>query len=173
MDNVSNCDTTAEHLSQEISKFQGASACLRCFPHTVNLIAKAFISFFFRQPKKRVQKASAGTKRTQRGREVEEEVIPLEDLETLWTDQDELEREVAPADASADDEVHDEIDEAKAVHDQETVSNLWDQAIKDCQELHNIVIPMHSEQEALDLLPKVRRIDLIALVYYSQLIDYI
>ncbi|KAK6992134.1 ribonuclease H-like domain-containing protein, partial [Favolaschia claudopus] len=66
MDNASNCDSTATSLADDanIPTYRGALSRTRCFPHTVNLIAKAFLSFFFKQPKKKPQpKATAGSKR--------------------------------------------------------------------------------------------------------------
>ncbi|KAG2113622.1 uncharacterized protein F5147DRAFT_571231, partial [Suillus discolor] len=44
MDNASNCDTTADHLQRLIPNFRGQASRLRCFPHTVNLIAKVPLS---------------------------------------------------------------------------------------------------------------------------------
>lgn len=41
MDNASNCDSTATSLPAHIPTFRGALSRSRCFPHTVNLIAKA------------------------------------------------------------------------------------------------------------------------------------
>lgn len=51
MDNASNCDSAADHMQKLIPSFQGKASRSRCFPHTVNLIAKALLSFFYRQPK--------------------------------------------------------------------------------------------------------------------------
>ncbi|KAG2347656.1 hypothetical protein BDR05DRAFT_876519, partial [Suillus weaverae] len=44
MDNVSNYDATAEHLMTLIDGFCGKLSRSRCFPHTVNLIAKVHVS---------------------------------------------------------------------------------------------------------------------------------
>ncbi|KAG1719942.1 uncharacterized protein EDB91DRAFT_1065166, partial [Suillus paluster] len=44
MDNASNCDATAEHLVTLIDGFRGKLSRSRCFPHTVNLIAKVRVS---------------------------------------------------------------------------------------------------------------------------------
>jgi hypothetical protein len=128
----------------------------------VNLITKAFILFFFQHPKKRLPKVLASIK--QKGRDEEEDVLSLQDLEALWVNHDDLEQDIAPADASADDEACDDVDEAKAMHNKEVVSNLQDQAIKDCRELHGIVFPVHSKQEALELIMKVCRISFIMLI---------
>ena len=40
MDNASNCDTTASELPKYIPSFRGDLSRSRCFPHTVNLVAK-------------------------------------------------------------------------------------------------------------------------------------
>ena len=42
MDNAANCDTTVVHLSTLIEGFRGQQSRIRCFPHTVNLIAKVY-----------------------------------------------------------------------------------------------------------------------------------
>ncbi|KIJ05697.1 hypothetical protein PAXINDRAFT_141106, partial [Paxillus involutus ATCC 200175] len=52
MDNASNCDALADELTRLIQDFRGKTSRTRCFPHTLNLIAKAFLSFFYRQPAK-------------------------------------------------------------------------------------------------------------------------
>jgi len=40
MDNTSNCDATATHLGLLTKDFRGGLSRSRCFPHTVNLVAK-------------------------------------------------------------------------------------------------------------------------------------
>ena len=40
MDNAGNCNTMVDHLEYLIPGFRGADSRTRCFPHTVNLIAK-------------------------------------------------------------------------------------------------------------------------------------
>ncbi|PPQ84268.1 hypothetical protein CVT24_012844, partial [Panaeolus cyanescens] len=73
MDNATNCDKLAELLPEIVPSFQGKAARLRCLAHVINLIAKVFISFFFKKPKpkKRVQTARGqGPARYQRAGEV-------------------------------------------------------------------------------------------------------
>ena len=96
MDNAGNCNTMVEHLSQLIPGFRGASSRTRCFPHTVNLIAKvsvvlyfsikcsqtdnchlqAFISFFYRQRSK--PRAAEPEKPAKRGGQTKQQ--PPEEL---------------------------------------------------------------------------------------------
>ncbi|KAI6040769.1 hypothetical protein EDC04DRAFT_2566588, partial [Pisolithus marmoratus] len=40
MDNATNCDVLANELAILIPEFHGSASRTRCFPHTVNLIAK-------------------------------------------------------------------------------------------------------------------------------------
>jgi len=40
MDNATNCDVLANELAALIPEFRGSASRTRCFPHTVNLIAK-------------------------------------------------------------------------------------------------------------------------------------
>ncbi|KAJ7719488.1 hypothetical protein B0H16DRAFT_1606447 [Mycena metata] len=63
MDNASNCDTTSDCLPDYIPTHRSTLSRTRCFPHTVNLIAKAFIAFFFKQPKKMAKVTVAPGKR--------------------------------------------------------------------------------------------------------------
>jgi hypothetical protein len=75
MDNAGNNDVLARYLPTLIPSFRGMAARGRCFPHIINLLAKVcvteiytildstsiqiFISFFFRQPKKKVKDSEA------------------------------------------------------------------------------------------------------------------
>ncbi|KAG1837088.1 hypothetical protein F4604DRAFT_1601857, partial [Suillus subluteus] len=45
MDNASNCDSAAEHMQKLIPSFRGKASRTRCFPHTVNLIAKVYLIY--------------------------------------------------------------------------------------------------------------------------------
>ncbi|KAF8586028.1 hypothetical protein K439DRAFT_1387642, partial [Ramaria rubella] len=64
LDNASNNDTFCKELAQFIPSFHGTAVRGRCFPHTVNLIAKVFTLFFFKAPPRNKKTVKvAGTKR--------------------------------------------------------------------------------------------------------------
>ncbi|KAF7978555.1 hypothetical protein HWV62_45472 [Athelia sp. TMB] len=64
MDNTANCDTMAKWLPMWLPLYRGLKARGRCFPHIINLVAKIFISFFFKKPKKcKAITVAAGTSR--------------------------------------------------------------------------------------------------------------
>ncbi|KAG1719767.1 uncharacterized protein EDB91DRAFT_1231303 [Suillus paluster] len=164
MDNASNCDATAEHLVTLIDGFRGKLSRSRCFPHTVNLIAKvraehpmqAFISFFFRQPKckkiiatgqhtrKRGPAAVAGassvTATTTDTTEVE--------VEQLTADEEHLAADVLEPQSGDG-----EIDADKDAHDKEVVSAVHRDALNTGKEM-GLLITSAEQREALGLFPR-------------------
>ncbi|KAG5649142.1 hypothetical protein H0H81_005989, partial [Sphagnurus paluster] len=64
LDNAGNCDTLVKEAKLLLHYFLGMRWRTRCFPHITNLITKAFVSFFFKTPKKwKTITVAAGTKR--------------------------------------------------------------------------------------------------------------
>lgn len=159
MDNASNCDTTADHLQRLIPNFRGQASRSRCFPHTVNLIVKAFISFFFRQPKRKKQ-----VKVAQRGRKRDcEHTVTLEPgdendgltrLEQELLDEEMTGLNVSPEEDADSSGTSNEVDEAKEAHDREVVKSVHDQAIETARKA-NVMMSKSQELEALGLFPKV------------------
>ncbi|KAF5345225.1 hypothetical protein D9756_011482 [Leucocoprinus leucothites] len=57
MDNAANCNKLVELLPWYIPTFQGPQARMWCMAHILNLIAKMFISFFFKKGRKKTNNA--------------------------------------------------------------------------------------------------------------------
>ncbi|QRV99251.1 hAT family dimerization protein [Ceratobasidium sp. AG-Ba] len=53
LNNASNNDTLVESLAQIIPFFRGPRSRVRCLAHIINLMAKAFLSLFTRQPRRK------------------------------------------------------------------------------------------------------------------------
>ncbi|KAF7969646.1 hypothetical protein HWV62_26741 [Athelia sp. TMB] len=147
MDNASNCDSTATRLGAILPAFRGALSRTRCFPHTVNLVAKAFISFFFRQFKcKKAVKVVPGKHRRGAPEPAATDVAPLNDR----SDATQPEREVQDrADGEGD-----PIDEGKEAHDEEAVRGVRARAIETFKNNFGVEITNEEEKEALGIFPK-------------------
>ncbi|KAJ6632313.1 hypothetical protein B0H10DRAFT_2251506, partial [Mycena sp. CBHHK59/15] len=121
----------------------------RCFPHTVNLIAKAFILFFFKQPKKKTQaKVTPGKRKCGcQSPPVTEPVTAAAAIEP----QEERDEPVV-----ADIEVDEEgvMDEGKAEFDAATIRLVRGQALAEA-EADFLHMTVQEEREALMLFPKV------------------
>lgn len=146
MDNASNCDSTATHLERHIPSFRGALSRTRCFPHTINLVAKAFISFFFRQVKrKKPVKVAPGKRR--HGAQAATVTSAVE------TDIPQADREILEdADGQGD-----SVDEGKEAHDEEAISGVRARAIEAFKNDYGISLSAKEEQTALGIFPKVRQ----------------
>jgi hypothetical protein len=191
MDNASNCDSAADHMQELIPSFRGRASRSRCFPHTVNLIAKvlsiyvasvpltssyqAFLSFFYRQPKRKrqVKVTKRGRKRNVNSNVNEDHIVTLEDgqenAELTPLEQDLLDEECGQnldadgGDVAETPGVADEVDEAKEAHDREVVRSVHQQAIATAKAA-NITMTSSAEREALGMFPKVNFF--LALLYY-------
>jgi hypothetical protein len=142
MDNASNCDVTAAELTHLVPGFRGAISRTRCFAHIINLVAKAFISFFFLQSKRK-----KGVTRPKRGSAKEPNQGAVDE------DANEIDVNLQEAiDAEIDDEPGQ--DEAKAIHDEEGVRGVKAEAVEFAKAC-GLVLSARDEKEALTLFPKV------------------
>ncbi|KAL6299790.1 hypothetical protein BKA93DRAFT_741807 [Sparassis latifolia] len=181
MDNASNCDATATELEPLVDSFRGAMSRTRCFPHTVNLIAKvslvhvlidfttnsrrqAFISFFFRQPKKKkVVKVAAGSKRKRRGAGARQQASAPEapppgepeTQEVVLDYGDPLHIIDETVDGTHEDDDISALDDGKAAHDEAAVSSVHAQAIRIAREDYHITMTAQEESDARSLFTKV------------------
>nr|GAT45667.1 predicted protein [Mycena chlorophos] len=124
MDNATNCDTLAVRLADVVPSFKGKKSRTRCTPHTVNLIAKAFISFFFKPSKKR----RPDPKKTN------ESITEVLDM----VDEEDDEENVQPEDEMAEDGEGDAVDAGKAAADEAEVKSVRAQAIKEAAEMFSL-----------------------------------
>jgi hypothetical protein len=134
---------------------------------------RTFISFFFKTPKKKkaavqVKKSTAsraagsGPAASAAAAAVTEPTTPepTDDLESAWLDEDDADAEISAALASAqnldasDELVTDDVEDAKAVHDEEVVRSVKAEAIALGRQL-NITMTSSEERTALGLFPKV------------------
>ncbi|KAJ7829499.1 hypothetical protein B0H14DRAFT_2366569 [Mycena olivaceomarginata] len=155
MDNASNCDGTSDALPLYIPTYRAALSRTRCFPHTINLIAKvyyclrrlnvpnAFIAFFFKQPKKKAKVKVAPGKR-KRG----QPAPPPEPEPELQ----EEEEDPVVAEVTVDEEGI--MDEGKAAHDEATIRSVRGQAIAEGLR-RGLQMTAQDEDAALTLFPKV------------------
>ncbi|GBE89936.1 Putative AC transposase OS=Zea mays PE=2 SV=2 [Sparassis crispa] len=164
MDNASNCDATATELEPLVDSFRGAMSRTHCFPHTVNLIAKAFISFFFRQPKKKkVVKVAAGSKRKRRGAGARQQASAPEapppgepeTQEVVLDYGDPLHIIDETVDGTHEDDDISALDDGKAAHDEAAVSSVHAQAIRIAREDYHITMTAQEESDAQSLFTKV------------------
>ncbi|KAF5345112.1 hypothetical protein D9756_011467 [Leucocoprinus leucothites] len=107
IDNAANCDKLAVHLPTYIPTFRGPKMRVRCIAYILNLIAKAFMSFFF---KKSAKKTNAILK--DGALVVEERETELDDVVAEEMDEDD--------DVLVDDDGHGAFNHATAhsLHDQ-------------------------------------------------------
>ncbi|PPQ84415.1 hypothetical protein CVT26_006537 [Gymnopilus dilepis] len=147
MDNASNCSKMAQFLKSDeyLPDFWGMDARLRCLAHIVNLIAKIFISFFFKKPK---LKKSTTVARGTDNEEVTEFVLDNGD-ERNPGDEDDPAFEEAQEDARALEE-----DDGQIVHDEEVVRSICQLAIRDMAK-EGLKMTPKEEEEALKLFPAV------------------
>ncbi|KAF5353365.1 hypothetical protein D9756_007867 [Leucocoprinus leucothites] len=134
MDNAANCDKLAVHLLTYIPTFHGPKMCVRCIAHILNLIAKAFMSFFF---KKSAKKTNAILK--DGALVVEERETELDDVIAEEMDEDN--------DVLVDDDGHGAFNHA-------TAHLLHDQAILLMQN-EGATISAHELQMAQQIMPQV------------------
>ncbi|KAJ7019651.1 hypothetical protein C8F04DRAFT_975384 [Mycena alexandri] len=152
MDNASNCDTTSDRLPDHIPTYRGTLSRTRCFPHTVNLIAKnlfrglthlqAFIAFFFKQPKKKSKVTVAPGKRKRGARDAPPVIQPEEERE-----------DPVVADVAVDEEGI--MDEGKAAHDEATLTSIYGQAIHEAESKFALHMTVAEQTMALTIFPKV------------------
>ncbi|KAJ6619310.1 hypothetical protein B0H10DRAFT_1793912 [Mycena sp. CBHHK59/15] len=115
------------------------------------MLFQAFISFFFKQPKKKAQvKVATGVKRKQ-GQATATSAPPLP------------EPAVVPEVEHPDDRVVEEVevdeegvmDEGKAAHDEATIRSIKGQAIAEASTKYGLQMTPHEERSALTIFPKV------------------
>ncbi|KAJ3560171.1 hypothetical protein NP233_g11011 [Leucocoprinus birnbaumii] len=111
MDNASNCNKLVELLPNYIEGFRGEQVRTRCMAHILNLVAKAFMSFFFKSGKKK--KATAVI--------VDDTVIGNDELNPNESEDEEI------GDGDDDDDGH-------ALFNKETVASIQDPVIADLAE---------------------------------------
>ncbi|KAI0045690.1 hypothetical protein FA95DRAFT_1543462 [Auriscalpium vulgare] len=161
MDNAGNCNTTATETGVLLASFRGAASRTRCFPHIVNLIAKANVHFLLLQGKAKV---SAGTKR-KRGQRVgapEPAAAPLdpflEAMQADATDTTLVEGEnLTPEEeqlAEATEETVSLEDDGQHAHDENVVKTLRDVAIAQMRAI-DVTFSSEDEKCALSIFPKV------------------
>ncbi|KAJ7791456.1 hypothetical protein B0H14DRAFT_3500412 [Mycena olivaceomarginata] len=140
------CDATSDVLAEPelIPTYRGSLSRTRCFPCTVNLIAKAFISFFFKEPKKKTQvKITPGKrKRNQPAPAVAPVVQPTEEREEPIVEDVEVDEAGV-------------MDEGKAEFDAATIRSVKRQAIAKAERDYLLHMTVQEETEALLLFPKV------------------
>ncbi|KAF5345254.1 hypothetical protein D9756_011425 [Leucocoprinus leucothites] len=134
MDNAANCDKLAVHLPTYIPIFRGPKMHVRCIAHILNLIAKAFMSFFF---KKSAKKTNAILK--DGALVVEERETVLDNVVAEEMDEDD--------DVLVDDDGHGAFNHA-------TARSLHDQAILLMQN-EGFTISAHELQMAQQIMPRV------------------
>ncbi|KAJ6619855.1 hypothetical protein B0H10DRAFT_1792778 [Mycena sp. CBHHK59/15] len=141
--------------------YRAALSRTRCFPHTINLIAKvycclcplnvpnvyiflkAFIAFFFKQPKKKAQVKVAPGKR-KRGQPAPP---PEPEPERPEDEEDPVVAEVAVDEEGI-------MDEGKAAHDEATIRSVRGQAIAEGIR-RGLLMKAEDKNAALTLFPKV------------------
>ncbi|KAF5352607.1 hypothetical protein D9756_006312 [Leucocoprinus leucothites] len=134
MDNAANCDKLAVHLLTYIPTFHGPKMHVQCIAHILNLIAKAFMSFFF---KKSAKKTNAILK--DGALVVEERETELDDVVAEEMDEDN--------DVLVDDDGHGAFNHA-------TACSLHDQAILLMQN-EGVTVSAHELQMAQQIMPQV------------------
>ena len=181
MDNAGNCNTMVEHLSRLVPSFRGASSRTRCFPHTVNLIAKvsamlsfftikllanvtmvhgAFISFFYRQRSK--PKATEPEKPTKHGGR-NKQPSPGDPAANGPNDPDLIAvpeptpEEVGMCAALEDADLEDvkAVGLDKAVHDKQAVATVRTEAVTIAKVKYKMELNSEEAQMAVGLFPKV------------------
>ncbi|KAF9032378.1 hypothetical protein BJ165DRAFT_1357982 [Panaeolus papilionaceus] len=162
MDNATNCDKLAELLPEHLPSFPGEKGRLRCLAHIFNLIAKVFISFFFKTPKKR--KHAGGAKRTPAG-QGKFKRTRMGDVEASVDDSDdEPDDDGSGADVSDDDvAVNEEAvstaeafddDEGQSVHNEHISRSIKAKATAIMRQ-KGITIDPHEEKIAQQIFPRV------------------
>ncbi|KAK7041092.1 hypothetical protein R3P38DRAFT_2512431 [Favolaschia claudopus] len=154
MDNAGNCNTTAVCLPKYISTFRGTLARGRCFTHIIQLVAKAVISFFFKQAKrKKVVKSKKGSAKRTTAPSAPVENDEVEEV-VLWEDDPSADAE----DLAMAAEIHEPTDDAaptgQDIHDANVTNTIRSVAIQNMRAL-GVVISAAEEKDALKIFPKV------------------
>lgn len=155
LDNAGNCDTLVKEAKLLLRYFLGMWWRTCCFPHITNLIAKAFVSFFFKTPKKRKTiTVAAGTKR-KRGHARSVTTIHVEEEvsvgDPLGLDEDEAEQNEIEETGVLEDET---VDDGQVAHDEQVVKTIKGKAIASMA-LKGITMDSEEERSALQLFPRV------------------
>jgi hypothetical protein len=155
MDNAGNCNGTARELRIHIPHFLGMLWWTRCFPHIVNLIAKMFLSFFWKAyVRKKVVKVGKGTKRQRGAQAVIAEVQTAVEDVVVQEGDDLMPEEEEIAAAIEDENAEVPLDNGQQVHDEKVVQTLKLQAIADMAR-RNIKIAPEENAVVTGIFPKV------------------
>ncbi|TFK41568.1 hypothetical protein BDQ12DRAFT_696742 [Crucibulum laeve] len=163
MDNASNCDALAWLLPNYLPDFRGMQSQGHCFPHIINLIAKIFISFFFKQVKQKKSVTVAAGTHCQHGAtatapsdtEFEEEVLVIEEGEDINFNSDDSDNDNAAVEESEITESTTLDDNGKDAHNDLVVKSLADKAIKIMWDEYSIVMKPEEQQYALQIFPRM------------------
>ncbi|KAF8988141.1 hypothetical protein BDQ17DRAFT_1402226 [Cyathus striatus] len=156
MDNAANCDSLARQLPLHLENFRGMASRTRCFAHIVNLIAKSFISFFFRKPeKKKTVTIAADTIRAHQNQVImdphtitESEII-VDSGDELPMDSEQAVSEEAEVNLNSFSE-----DDGKELHDNIAVKTFRGKAIQLMKD-DGISIDASEHRMAMQIFPRV------------------
>ncbi|KAK7034395.1 hypothetical protein R3P38DRAFT_3185246 [Favolaschia claudopus] len=150
MDNAGNCNTTATCLVRHIPTFRGMLARGRCFTHIIQLVAKAVISFFFKQAKrKKTVKAKTGSVKRSTAVTAPIESDDVEEV-ILWEDYPSADAEDLALAAEIHEPEDDTAPTGQDLHDAKVTNTIRDVAIRDMR-AGGIVISAVEEKDALKL----------------------
>ncbi|KAJ7909565.1 hypothetical protein B0H13DRAFT_2330270 [Mycena leptocephala] len=151
IDGAGNCNTTATGYQLLAPHFDASRFRIFCFCHILNLVAKAFISFLFKQYKRK--KVGCGTK-WKRVRGAPPAADPVE--EELVLDEDNglspEERELAQTLIDIENEAP--MDTGEQAHDDAVIKSTRDRAISDMR-LRGVMITDEQNKTVLGMYPKV------------------
>ncbi|KAG8933501.1 hypothetical protein FRC01_008781 [Tulasnella sp. 417] len=156
LDNASNCDTLVKALQSYHPDFPGMIRRIRCWPHVVNLIARAFLAVFFlaigtaakKTPTLVVAPVRPGSKRkrSEPASASAEHSTPIEDP---------VEREMRGLFPVAEEEP---VDPGRALHDQQVVAEALSAAEDAIKTKRPVTLTTNTEEEramAGRIFPKV------------------
>ncbi|TFK36012.1 hypothetical protein BDQ12DRAFT_699834 [Crucibulum laeve] len=157
MDNASNCDKLAKFLGISLPSFPGMSAWLQCLADIFNLIAKIFISIFFKKPKSK-KKVGIAAGAQSGGFQWPGESTDLGEAEVNIFDENDSESEeeedIAVQEASDEALEVENDNEGQEVHNEKVAKILHDKAIS-IMAKKGITISSEEEKNALQIFPHI------------------
>ncbi|KAK7021616.1 putative AC transposase [Favolaschia claudopus] len=157
MDNAGNCNTTATCLVRHIPTFRGMLARGRCFTHIIQLVAKAVISFFFKQAKrKKTVKAKTGSVKRSTAVTAPIESDDVEEV-ILWEDDPSADAEDLALVAEIHEPEDDTAPTGQDLHDAKVTNTIRDVAIRDMR-AGGIVISAVEEKDALKVAGLAKKV---------------